>query len=99
MRSCQGGGSPGVGSWSGSSGRMASQRKSSTKLGMSKRRSAAGMERVSASSEREGLCKLVEWAIWHGNGWHQGGSGNQELVHRRLLWLRCQARFSERACW
>lgn len=61
MRSCQGEGSPGLGNWNGSMGRMASQRKSSMKLGMSKRRSAAGMERVSASSEREGLCN---W--WNG---------------------------------
>ena len=54
-------GRPGLGNWNGSMGRMASQRKNSTKLGMSKRRSAAGMERVSASSEREGLCN---W--WNG---------------------------------
>lgn len=56
VRPGQGGGWPGVGSCNGSNGRIASQRKSSTKLGMSKRRSAAGMERISTSSERVGFC-------------------------------------------
>ncbi len=77
----------------GSRGRMASQRKSSTKLGMSKRRSAAGRLRVSASWLREKLFSWWNGLSRHSDGGNYRGGGNQDFVHGRLLRLRCQVRF------